>query len=74
MWFAIFKMRDMEYFNNIDEIILPGDYDTIVIDKQSIKTIGLDGKYMVFAVAAQLFHMRGYNPVNYAGFIGMFKS
>lgn len=74
MWIAVFKMRDMEFFNNIDEITLPGDYDTVVIDKQSIKTIGLDGKYMVFAVGAQLFFGRGYNPVNFAGFIGMFKS
>lgn len=74
MWLAVFKMRDMEYFKNIDEITLPGDHDTIVIDKQCIKTIGLDEKYMVFAVAAQLFEMRGYNPLNYAGFIGLFKS
>ena len=29
---------------------------------------------MVFAVASQQFYNRGYNPVSYSGFVGMFKA
>lgn len=74
MWYAMYAMKDYEYHNSLDEIVISGDYDTLVIDKQSIKTIGYRGNDMIFAVAAQLFHNRGYNPVNYSGFIGMFKA
>lgn len=76
MWYAIFAMRDYAFHSSLDEIVIEGDYDTLVIDKQSVKTIGYNyrSKDMIFAVAAQLFYNRGYNPVNYSGFIGMFKA
>ena len=74
MLYAIFAMRDYKFHNSLDEVVIDGDYDTIVIDKQSIKTIGYRYPDVVFAVDAQLFYNRCYNPINYSGFVGMFKA
>lgn len=73
MWYAVYRMRDYEYFDNPEFVTLEGDYDSLCIEKRGVKTIGLEEKHMLFMVPAGLFWSRNRNPVYYYGFVGQVK-